>query len=216
VNTVMESLWGESTRKRIWKDTKEWLKNHIIVLFLVFIVTGGGSVVATLFIPATMNFRLATLWGFIGGLVGLAILVGCICGIQSILVFKKQRDEVRKLYGPMKELANIKSGDTIKEKEINVSLMFEELKSNHLANVTFEHCVLRGPCIIMLEGNCEFHKCNLASGVGATLFERKIGTKYYGVGVFVHCKFNLCNFDNLSFLLYEKQRDKFLSEVVKI
>lgn len=171
--------------------------------------------IATLFIPPTMDFRLAALWGFISGVAGLALLVGGTYGIQSILVFKKQRDEARKLYEPIKELANIKSGDTIKGKDINVSLMFEQLKSDHLANVTFEHCVLRGPCTVIPKGNCNFLACNFGSNFAATLIKCEIGKRYFGVGVFVHCKFNFCEFANLSFLLSEEQIEQYLSKVVQ-
>jgi hypothetical protein len=137
------------------------------------------------------------------------------------LVFKKQRDEARKLYEqlyePIKELANIKSGDTITGKDINVPVMFQQLKTNHLDVVTFEHCVLRGPCVITTEGHCEFHGCDMASNVdlGTTLIRREVGMKYSGVGIFVHCKFNFCNFDNISFLLYEQEITSFLSKVPK-
>jgi len=211
----MASLWGESTQKRIWEDTKSWLKNHIVAWFLAFLVPVGASVMVTLFIPPTMDFRLAALWGLMGGFAGLAVLVGGTCGIQSILVFKKQRDEARELYEPIKELANIKSGDTIKEKDINVSLMFEQLKSKHLANVTFEHCVLRGPCTIALKNN-NFHGCDFGSNFADRLIKGETGKQYFGMGVFVHCKFNFCEFANISFLLLEEEIKRFLSKVVKV
>jgi hypothetical protein len=154
------SLW-ESTKKRRWQDTKNWLQAHIIAWVLAFVVPGVGTMITALFIPATMNIKLAALLGFIGGLAGLALLVGGTYGVQAILVFKKQRDEVRKLYEPIKELANIKPGDTIKGKDINVSLMFRKLNSNPtreaerhniLDNVTFDYCNLHGPCLITFEG----------------------------------------------------------------
>lgn len=210
----MASLW-ESTQKRIWEDTKNWLQNHIIAWFLAFFVPGGVVVLATLFIPPTMDFRLATLWGFVAGGIGVALLVGGTYAVQSILVFRKQRDEARKLYEPIKELANIKTGDTIKEKDINVSLMFEQLKSDHLHVVTFDHCVLRGPCMIAFEGDSKLHGCNLGDNLPNKLIKFEEGKRYFGVGVFTHCTFNFCNFVNLLFLMHEKEIKKALREVVQ-
>lgn len=212
----MASLWGESTSKRIWEDTKSWLQNHIIAWFLAFFLPGGGSVLATLFIPPTMDFRLAAFWGFISGLVGLALLVGGTYGIQSILVLKKQHDEARKLYEPIKELANIKPGDTIKGKSINVSLMFEQLKSDHLVNVTFEHCILRGPCIVGFEGSRNFHACDFGSKFADRLIKCEINKRYFGVAVFVHCTFNFCEFVDISFLMLEEEIKLFLSKVAQL
>ena len=169
--------------------------------------------IATLFIPPTIDFRLAALRGFISGAGGLALLVGGTYVIQSILVFKRQRDEARELYEPIKELANIKSGDTLKGKDINVSLMFQQLKSDHLAVVTFEHCVFRGPCIVAFEGSKNFHACNFGSNFANKLIKYEVGKRYFGVGVFIHCEFKFCEFVNISFLLSEEETKLFLSKV---
>ena len=209
------ALW-ESTPKRIWKDTRNWLQNHTIAWGLAFLIPGAVSALATLFIPSTMDFRLAAFWGLISGAVGLVLLVGGTYSIQSILVFKKQRDELRTLYEPIKELANIKSGDTIKGKDINVSLMFHQLKSDHLINVTFEHCVLRGPCIVGFEGSRNFHDCNFGNKFTDRLIKCESGKRYFGVAVFVHCKFNSCEFVDLSFLMLEEEIKSFLSKVVQV
>lgn len=211
----MASLWGESTPKRIWEDTKSWLRSHIIAWLLAFFVPGGASVIATLFIPPIMDSKSAALWGFIWGIVGLALLIGGTYGIQSILVFRKQRDEARELYEPIKELANIKLGDTIKGKDINVSLMFEQLKSDHLSVVTFEHCLLKGPCTITFKGDSKFHACNFGGHFDNKLIQTEKRKRYFGVGVFTHCTFNFCEFANLSFLMHEKSIKEFLSEVVQ-
>ena len=170
---------------------------------------------ATLFIPDTMNIELATLLGFAGGAIGLALMVGGVFVGQSILVFRKQRDEARNLYEPIKELADIKTGHTINNKDINVSLMFEQLKSDHLHVVTFDHCVLRGPCMIAFEGDSKLHGCNLGDNLPNKLIKFEEDKRYFGVGVFTHCTFNFCKFVNLSFLMHEKLIEKTLREVVQ-
>lgn len=212
----MASLW-ESTPKRIWEDTKNWLQNHIIAWFLAFFVPGVVGVIATLFIPPTIDFRLAALWGFISGAAGLALLVGGTYVIQSILVFRKQRDEARKLYEPIKELTNIKSGNTIEGKDINVSLMFQQLNSNPtreaerhniLDNVTFDHCNLHGPCLITFEGEWEISDCGFF-GIGKIKANIPLQQATEGLGKFVHCRFRFCNFHNMSFYLTEKDMAEF-------
>ena len=175
--------------------------------------------IATLSIPVTMNTRSVALWGFVGAVAGLALLIGGTYGVQSLLVLKKQRDEARKLYEPIEALANIKSGDIVKNKDINVPVMFQQVKTNNLAVVAFDHCILRGPCVVMFDGSCEWHGCDMASNadLGTTLIKREVGMKYSsGVGEFIHCKFNFCDFDNISFLLYEQQIKSFQSKVVQL
>jgi hypothetical protein len=208
------AMW-ESTSKRIRKDTWGWLQNHITAWVLAFIVPGAGTVVATLFIPGTMNIRLAALLGFVGGVAGLALLIGGTYGLQSILVLRKQRDEARKLYEPIKELANIKAGDTIKDKNINVSLMFQQLKTDRLANLTFDHCIFRGPCIIGFEGNNKFYASNFGGKFVDRLIKCEQGKRYFGIAVFLHCEFNFCEFVDTSFLMPEGEIKLFLSKVVQ-
>lgn len=208
------ALW-ESTSRRIRQDAWNWLQNHIVAWVLAFIVPGGGTVLATLLIPVTTNIRLAALLGFVGGLAGLALLIGGTYGVQSILVLKKQRDEARKLYEPIKELANIKAGDTIKDKNINVSLMFQQLRTDHLINVTFDHCVFRGPCIIGFEGNNRFYASNFGGKFADRLIKCEKDKRYFGIAVFLHCEFNFCEFVDTSFLMPEEGIQSFLSKVVQ-
>jgi hypothetical protein len=208
----MASLW-ESTRKRIRTDTWRWLQNHPIAWVLAFVVPGGGSVIVARFIPSTMNSALV---GLLGGLVGLGLLLICTLVAQSILVFRKQRDEARKLYEPIGELANIKSGDTVKEKDINVSLMFQQLKTDHVINITFEHCVLRGPCIVGFQSGNSFYATDFGSRFADRLIKCEKGKRYFGVAAFVNCKFNFCEFVDTSFLMTEEGMKLFLSKVVQL
>ena len=211
----MSLLWGDPTKKRIWSDTKNWLQNHIIAWVLASIVPAGVGVIATLFIPPTVDYQLATFWGLVGAGIGVALLIGGTYAVQSILVLRKQRDEARELYGPIKELANIKAGDTIKDKHINVSLMFQQLRTDCLANVTFDHCVFRGPCIIGFEGNNKFYATNFGAKFADRLIKCEKGKRYFGIAVFLHCDFKFCEFVETSFLMIEEEIEKFLREVVQ-
>lgn len=114
------------------------------------------------------------------------------------------------------ELTNIKPGDVLNGKDINVSLMFQQLKSDNLAVVTFEHCVLRGPCTVILRGNYKINACDFGSNLPSKLIKGETGSRYFGVGVFVHCTFNFCKFDNLSFLVSEEERKKLLEKVTQV
>ena len=170
----------------------------------------------TVFIPANVNIKVAALYGFSGGVLGLILLFVAVYVIHLILALKRQRDEIRKLWQPIEELAQIKPGDVIKGKDINVSLMFQQLKSDNLVNVTFEHCTLRGPCTVVIEGNCNFNSCNFGSNFPSKLIRGETGKRYFGIGVFVHSTFNFCEFANLSFLLSEDQIKKLLEKVVQM
>ena len=172
---------------------------------------------ATLFIPTNVSIRVAALYGFFGGVLGLLLLLAIVYITHLILAFKKQRDETRTLYRPIEELAHIKPGDVVRKKDINVSLMFQQLRSDTLSNVTFEHCVLRGPCTIAIKGN-EFNSCNHTGrgNFSDRLIKAEVTRPYGGIGLFVHCKFNFCEFANLSFLLPEDAMKEFLDKVVQI
>ncbi len=85
----------ETAPQRAWNDTKDWLLNHILAWFLAFIVPGGGTVLAAWLIPPTMDFKLAALYGFLGGIAGLLLLMVGTYVIQLVLALKKQRDEAR-------------------------------------------------------------------------------------------------------------------------
>lgn len=170
---------------------------------------------ATSFIAFTANTKSAALLGLVGGVAGLALLIGGTYGVQSVLVLRKQRDEARRLYEPIKELANIKAGDTIKDKNINVSVMFQQLRTDRLVNVTFDHCVFTGPCIIGFEGNNKFYASNFGGRFADRLIKCDKGKRYFGIAVFLHCQFNFCEFVNTSFLMPEEGIELFLSRVVQ-
>jgi biopolymer transport protein ExbD len=113
----------------------------------------------------------------------------------------KQLNEAVKLYKPIEELADIKRGDTVKGKEINISLMFQKLNTFVLSNVTFDHCVLKGPCMIALLGNCEVSGSNLGKGrLEDMLIRADPNRRYIGVCGFANCKILYCTFENIGIL----------------
>ena len=194
----MEYPIDESAWRHGWSDTKKAWKTW---KFYVFDLLAGGLI-----------------GGFFEWYWGLAVVgFGMLCVWMGATASAplRQRDEARKLYEPIKELANIKPGDTIKEKVINVSLMFEQLKSDYLTNVTFEHCVLRGPCTVVLK-NTNVHGCDFGINFDGKLIKGEKGKRYSGVGEFVHCTFNFCEFVNISFLLLEEEIKRFLSTTVQV
>ena len=86
----------ETAPDRAWKDTTDWLLNHIFAWVLAFLLPGGGTMLATWSIPANVSIRTAAIYGFVGGLLGLAFLLIVVYVTQFILAPKKQRDEARK------------------------------------------------------------------------------------------------------------------------
>ena len=116
------------------------------------------------------------------------------------------------------ELANIKEGDVVRGKDINVSLLFQKLQNIFLANVTFKNCKLRGPCVVVVKGNIELDGCGFRGGahLEESLIEAQNNRKYSGVGAFVHCKFQYCTFENIAWLIPNELRDKMLRQIVHI
>lgn len=116
------------------------------------------------------------------------------------------------------QLANIKEGDVVRDKDINVSLLFQKKKSYFLSNVIFIKCKLRGPCLVVVKGNNEFSSCGFlgASSLSESLIEAQENRKYSGVGVFVHCKFQYCTFENIAWLASKEWCDKMLSQIVQV
>ncbi len=119
------------------------------------------------------------------------------------------------------ELAKIKDGDVIKNKTINISLLFQNLKKNFVSNVTFERCILRGPCVVTFKGDNKLHGCGF---LGTTRLEAKLLMKpnddksytVVGIGEFVHCKFQYCTFKNVAFYVTGKEYDNLLSKIVQV
>lgn len=140
--------------------------------------------------------------------------------VLSFLAFDRvrvERDEAR-----YKEFANMKSGDVIKGKDINVSLMFQRFNSsvlrkseerNILDNVTFDHCELRGPCLVTLMGEWYISDCKFF-GKGILLANIPLEQAKEGLGKFIHCRFTSCSFHNMCFYLSGKDYQEF-DKIVK-
>jgi hypothetical protein len=157
-------------------------------------------------------------WWDIALVVGGAILFLAV----SFLAFHRVRMERDKEKEQIEQLKQIKDGDVISRKDINVSLMFQQLNSNPtreaerhniLDNVTFDHCNLYGPCLITFEGEWEISDCSFF-GIGKIKANIPLQQATEGLGKFVHCRFRFCDFHNMSFYLTEKDMDEF-SKILK-
>jgi hypothetical protein len=152
-------------------------------------------------------------WWDIALVVGGAILFL----VVSFLAFHRVRMGRDKEKEQIEQLKQIKDGDVISGKDINVSLMFQQLNSNPireaerhniLDNVTFDHCNLHGPCLITFEGEWEISDCGFF-GIGKIKANIPLQQATEGLGKFVHCRFRFCNFHNMSFYLIEKDMAEF-------
>ena len=100
------------------------------------------------------------------------------------------------------DLAKIKSGDIVKNKTINVSLLFENRERNIVDGVTFNRCTLKGPCLVIIKGETRLSYCGLwGRGIAKYLMKAEKGRRYDGIGVFVNCSFEHCRLENIAWLL---------------
>lgn len=114
------------------------------------------------------------------------------------------------------QLDNIKQGDTVKNRDINVSALFEKRERNILDNVTFNRCTLKGPCLVAVKGETNLIRCGFWGGdLSEHLILADKNRKYDGIGVFVHCNFEYCRFENIAWLLPSNLYQKF-SNILKI
>lgn len=83
----------ETAPQRALVDFKDWVRNYILAQVLFYLVPGGGAVLATIFIPPEISFKVAVICGFLGGLIGLGLLYLGVYLFQFSRAPYKQRDE---------------------------------------------------------------------------------------------------------------------------
>ena len=110
------------------------------------------------------------------------------------------------------DLAKIKTGDTVRNKVINVSLLFENRELCMVDNVTFIKCIFKGPCLVAMKGQNGVSRCSYwgSEDYSEHLILSDENRKYNGIGIFIHCNFEFCRFENIAWLLNQKMYDKFL------
>ena len=91
----MERPLREASRKRAGNDTRVWLLDHLLALALAFILPGGGTVLAAYLTPADVGGLTTAVYGFLGGLAGLALLMGGTYAAHWFQAPYRQRDEAR-------------------------------------------------------------------------------------------------------------------------
>lgn len=99
-------------RQRASRDFKGWLRNHIAVQPLSFVLTGVGTWLFTYLIPPDMSIPLAAM---LGGVVGLALLYLGVYLFQLLCAPYRQLKELRIEYSKVQsELENSKQIKGIK------------------------------------------------------------------------------------------------------
>jgi hypothetical protein len=109
----MSKNW-ESSSQRAKKDFKDWLRNHIAAQPLSFFVPGAGTMLVTYLIPSNVSIFMATLYGFIGGAIGLGLLYLIVYLVQLAIAPYRQRNEAYKLISELrKDKVIIPNKDTL-------------------------------------------------------------------------------------------------------
>ena len=91
----MEYPTNQNAWSRAKQDTNTWFLNHIVAFFLAFLIPGVGTVLATHFIPSDASIEMSALYGFLGGVAGLILLVVAVFTWNLLRAPYKQRNEVR-------------------------------------------------------------------------------------------------------------------------
>jgi hypothetical protein len=87
--------WQQSAPSRAWEDTKNWLQNHFFAWILAFLLPGVGTMLATLYTPASASVIKSGLYGFSGGIAGLLLLMLGTYLVHTIITPYGQRNEAR-------------------------------------------------------------------------------------------------------------------------
>ncbi len=112
-------------------------------------------------------------------------------------------------YQPIKELASFKSGDVVKGKKFNVSLLFNQMNTSVVSKITFENCTFAGPAVLMLIGNeTETTGTSFGGTLDNVVVKAEPGKGYLGMCVFLNCKIRNCVFQNIGILADDAMKEK--------
>ena len=173
------------------------------------------------------------IWGWVDVVILLLVLVGVLAAglrisnmawlattvlpsVIAILVLiaaiRLQRRMAR-MQGPL----GVKAGDTVKGKDFNLSLFLQDQRNHRIANVTFDRCILRGPCLVAVLGSIELVGSGFRGGQQPDdlIIEVTETRRMAGIATLVHCKFNYCEFHSISWMLEKPLADK-LRAMVKV
>ena len=140
------------------------------------------------------------------------VLPSGVASLVLIAAVRLQRQMIR-MQGPQ----GLKAGDTVKGKDFNLSLFLQTQGSAAITNITFDRCVLRGPCLLTALGSIELNGCGFRGGKQPEdmIIEINDTRQITGIAALVHCRFLYCEFDNVSWAVGKPIADQ-LRAIVKI
>lgn len=106
------------------------------------------------------------------------------------------------------ELEAVKPGDTIKGKKFNVSLLFNQMNTKVISNVTFENCTFTGPSVVMLMGSSELTGTSFGGNIENVVVKADPGKGYQGMCAFLNCTIRNCKLENVGILGDESLKEK--------
>jgi uncharacterized membrane protein len=87
----------ETAPHRAWKDTKNWVIGQYFIAWISssLVILAITTILSALFNPINTSRFLKVIFGFVGGLIAIVVLILIIYIVQLFVAMKKQRDEVR-------------------------------------------------------------------------------------------------------------------------
>lgn len=121
--------------------------------------------------------------------------------IRELVDLEAKHKTLIETYQPIKELAAIKSGDTVKGKKFNISLIFNQMNTSVISKITFDNCTFAGPGVISLLGpECEITGTSFSGNIENVVLKADLGKGYVGLCAFLNCKIRNCKFENVGVL----------------